>query len=85
LGGTAQGTVRLTVTPSTLPAYPDDLVAGAAHVRALAERFAHYAVAVRTNSVHAADVEDTNTASLCTDISRGIETRLGGLDAYLHG
>jgi starvation-inducible DNA-binding protein len=85
LGGTAQGTARLAVTQSTLPEYPDDLVAGTAHVWALAERVAHYAAAVRANSAHAVDVEDTNTASIYTDISRGIETRLGGLDAYLHG
>jgi DNA-binding ferritin-like protein len=54
-----------------------------AHVQALAERFACYATAIRADITHAMDVEDTGTANLCTDISRGIETRLGALDAYL--
>jgi starvation-inducible DNA-binding protein len=84
LGGVAWGTVRMAVGQSTLPEYPDDLTVGDAHVLALAERFAQYATVVRANIAQAADVEDTNTANLYTDISRGIEKRLGGLDAYLH-
>ena len=83
LGGVARGTARMAVAQSTLPEYPEDLVAGTAHVRALAERFAYYATAVRADIAHAMDVEDAGTASLYTDISRGTETRLGELDAYL--
>jgi starvation-inducible DNA-binding protein len=83
LGGVARGTARMIVAQSTLPEYPEELVAGTAHVRALAERFAHYATAVRADIAHAMDVEDAGTANLYTDISRGIETRLGELDAYL--
>ena len=79
LGGVARGTVRMAGLQSTLPEYPDDLGMGAAHVLALAERYAHYATVVRANIVHAADVEDVPTAHLYTDIARGIETRLGGL------
>ena len=33
---------------------------------------------------HATDVEDVGSAALYTDISRGIEKRLGLLDAYCH-
>jgi starvation-inducible DNA-binding protein len=84
LGGVARGTAHMAVTASTLLEYPEDLVAGLAHVRALAERFAHYATGVRAAMTSAADVEDANTANLYTDISRGVETRLRGLDAYLH-
>jgi starvation-inducible DNA-binding protein len=57
---------------------------GDAHVLALAERFAQYATVLRANIAQAADVEDANTANLYTDISRGVEKRLGSLDAYLH-
>ena len=46
------------VAASMLLEYPGDLVAGIAHVRALAERFAHYATVVRADITHAADVED---------------------------
>jgi starvation-inducible DNA-binding protein len=83
LGGVVRGTARMAVMQSTLPEYPADLVAGDEHVLALAERFAHYATGVRANIAQATDVEDANTANLYTDISRGIERRLGGLDAHL--
>jgi starvation-inducible DNA-binding protein len=83
LGGIVRGTARMAVAQSTLPEYPEDLVAGPAHVRALAERFAHYATAIRAAIAHTTDVEDASTANLYTDISRGIEMRLGELDAYL--
>lgn len=83
LGGVTRGTARMAIAQSTLPEYPGDLVACTAHVQALAERFAHYATAIRADITHAMDVEDAGTANLCTDISRGIETRLGELDAYL--
>jgi starvation-inducible DNA-binding protein len=83
LGGVARGTARMAVAQSTLPEYPEDLVAGPAHVQALAERFALYATTIRADIVHTMDIEEAGTANLYTDISRGIETRLGELDAYL--
>ena len=84
LGGVALGTVRTAATQSTLSEYPSDIAAGNAHALALAERFAHYAATVRDAITRAADVGDADTASVYTDISRGIDKRLGGLDAYLH-
>ncbi len=83
LGGTPGGTARMAVAQSRLPEYPAALVGGSAHVQALAERFAYYAAALRTDMGHAMDVEDAGTANLYTEISRGVEARLGGLDAYL--
>jgi starvation-inducible DNA-binding protein len=83
LGGVVRGTVRVAALQSTLLEYPEDLVAGDAHVRALAERVAPYAAALRTDITHAADVEDAVTAALYTNIAHGVEKRLCGLDAYL--
>jgi starvation-inducible DNA-binding protein len=83
LGGVVQGTVRTAAMQSTLPEYPSDLVTGDAHVRALAERVAHYATAIRIALEHATNVEEA-TANIYTDISRGIETRLSFLETYLH-
>jgi starvation-inducible DNA-binding protein len=83
LGGVARGTARMAIAQSTLPEYPGDLVAGTAHVQALAERFASYATAMQADITHATDVGDVGTVNLYTNISRGIETRLGELDAYL--
>jgi starvation-inducible DNA-binding protein len=85
LGGVAHGTVRVAATQSPLPEYPNDITAGAAHVLAVAERVAPYATALRASITHAADVEEAGTAAVYTDIVRGVEKRLGDLEAYLQG
>jgi starvation-inducible DNA-binding protein len=84
LGGVARGTVRTAATYSRLPEYPGTLMDGDAHVRALTECFASYATALRADIAHATEVEDAGSAALYTDISRGVDTRLGFLEAYLH-
>ena len=84
LGGVARGTVRTAATHSTLPEYPGPIMDGDAHVRALAERFAPYATALRADIAHATDVEDAGSAAIYTDISRGVDKRLWFLEAYLH-
>jgi starvation-inducible DNA-binding protein len=84
LGGVARGTVRTAATHSRLPEYPGALMDGDAHVRALTECFASYATALRADIAHATEVEDAGSAALYTDISRGVDTRLGFLEAYLH-
>ena len=84
LGGVVMGTVRTAALQSNVPEYPDGIVEGNVHVLALAERFALYAAAVRDGISHAADVEDADTAAICTDISRGVDKRLWVLEAHLH-
>ena len=84
LGGVARGTVRTVAMHSTLPEYPGALLEGHAHARALAERFASCATALRDNIARAAEVEDAGSAAVYTDISRGVDKQLGGLDTYLH-
>jgi starvation-inducible DNA-binding protein len=84
LGGVTRGTVRTVAMHSTLPEYPGAIMDGDAHVRALAERFAPYATALRADSAHATEVEDAGSAAIYTDISRGVDQRLGFLEAYLH-
>jgi starvation-inducible DNA-binding protein len=84
LGGVVRGTIRMAATQSMLLEYPDDLVEGHEHVRALAERMGHYVLAVRSDIVHATDVEEVTTAAVYTDIARGVEKRLGTLEAYLY-
>jgi starvation-inducible DNA-binding protein len=84
LGGVARGTVRTAATHSRLPEYPGAIMDGDAHVRALTEGFASYATALRADIAHAMEVEDAGSAALYTDISRGVDKRLGFLEAYLH-
>src|SRR2546421_3881716 len=73
LGGVARGTAHTASRQSTLPEYPDAIMDGYAHVRALAERVAPYATALRDNITLAADVEDAGSAAVYTDISRGVD------------
>ena len=84
LGGVALGTARTAAAQSRLPEYPGDIAAGQAHALTLAERLGHYATAIRSSIVHAADVGDADTAAVYSDISRGVDKRLGGLEAWLH-
>src|SRR4030095_16774330 len=84
LGGVARGTVRTAATHSRLPEYPGAIMDGDAHVRALTECFASYATALRADIAHATEVEDAGSAALYTDISRGVDTRLGVLGGDLH-
>jgi starvation-inducible DNA-binding protein len=84
LGGVALGTVRTAALQSTLPEYPHDIATGTVHVLALAERFTPYTTALRDAIMHAADVGDADTAAVYTDISRGVDKRLAGLDAQLY-
>jgi starvation-inducible DNA-binding protein len=84
LGGVAWGTARTAATHSRLPEYPGAIMDGDAHVRALTECFASYATALRADIAYATEVEDAGSAALYTDISRGVDQRLGFLAAYLH-
>ena len=84
LGGVALGTVRTAAMQSTLPEYPGDIAGGNVHALALAERFAHYTTAIRDAIARATDVGDADTAAIYTDISRGVDKRLGDLDAHLY-
>ena len=84
LGGVARGTARTAATHSRLPEYPGTIMDGDAHVRALTECFASYATALRADIAHATEGEDAGSAAIYTDISRGVDKRLGFLEAYLH-
>jgi starvation-inducible DNA-binding protein len=84
LGGVALGTARMAARQSKLAEYPGAIVEGEAHVRALAERFASYATALRGDIALAADVEDAGSAAVYTDLSRGVDKQCWILEAHLH-
>src|SRR4030095_12089726 len=84
LGGVARGTVRTAATPSRRPGDHAATCGGDAHVGARTECSASYATALRADIAHATEVEDAGSAALYTDISRGVDKRLGFLEAYLH-
>jgi starvation-inducible DNA-binding protein len=82
--GWRRGTARTAALQSGLPEYPGAIVAGHAHVGALAERFASYAAAPWGGMALAADVEDAHRAAVYTETSHGIDKRLWVLDAHLN-
>jgi starvation-inducible DNA-binding protein len=83
LGGVARGTTRTVARQSTVSEYPGTILEGHDHVRALAERFASYAAALRAAIARAAEVEDAGSAALYTDLSRGVDMQLWVLNAHL--
>jgi hypothetical protein len=70
LGGMARGTTRTAAMQSRLPEYPDALVDGHAHVGALAERFAHYATAMRGAALRSPPMSRMRTVRRSTPTSR---------------
>lgn len=84
LGGVAHGTARQAAESSRLAEYPD-LVDGLDHVRAVVERVAHFANALRQGIDTAGDLGDQNTADLYTEIGRAVDKRLWFLEAHLQG
>ena len=82
LGGTARGTVQEVSRETSLEAYPTDIYAVADHVKALIERMALYANAVRKNIDDTDEAGDAGTADLLTEVSRGIDKQLWFLEAH---
>ncbi len=83
LGGVAMGTARMAARASSLPEYPDHLVAGRDHVEALADRFAAYAASVRAAIDTSEEHGDKDTADLFTEVSRSVDKHLWFLEAHL--
>ena len=84
LGGTALGTLQVVAKTSTLAAYPIDISAGREHVDALASALAAFGRLARASIDRAAAVlGDIDTGAVFTDVSRGIDSDLGLLEAHV--
>ena len=82
LGGTARGTVQEVGRETSLPPYPTDIYAVADHIKALIERYAACANAIRKNIDDTDEAGDPGTADLLTEVSRGIDKQLWFLEAH---
>lgn len=82
LGGTARGTVQEVNRETSLPPYPTDIYAVADHIKALIDRYAQFANAVRQNIDDTDEAGDPGTADLLTEVSRGIDKQLWFLEAH---
>jgi starvation-inducible DNA-binding protein len=81
LGGTAEGTIQVATTRTGLQAYPLTLVEERAHAVALASALAAYGTSVRQALAQTDTRGDTDTADICTEISRGVDTSLWCVEA----
>ncbi|HYE74811.1 MAG TPA: DNA starvation/stationary phase protection protein Dps, partial [Blastocatellia bacterium] len=83
LGGTAEGTVRVSAQKSQLSEYPLEIIDGVLHVDALSSALATYGRHVREAIDEAAKLEDADTADLFTEISRGVDKNLWFVEAHI--
>lgn len=82
LGGTAKGTVQAVNEKTALPSYPTDIYAIADHIKALIDRYAACANAIRKNIDDTDEAGDPDTADLFTEVSRGLDKQLWFLEAH---
>jgi starvation-inducible DNA-binding protein len=83
LGGTAEGTIQVATTRTGLKAYPLTLVEERDHVEALSSALAAYGASVRQAIAQTDTRGDTDTADICTEISRGVDKYLWFVEAHL--
>ncbi len=82
LGGTAEGTVRVSAEKSSLSQYPIEITEGRDHVDALSSALAAFAKNTRTNVDDADDAGDMITADLFTEVARGTDKLLWFVEAH---
>lgn len=83
LGGRADGTARVAAVSSRLQEYPPDIVDGTAHLSAVAERLATFGAAARAAIDNTTQLDDADSADLCTEVSRSIDKQLWFVEAHL--
>src|SRR6266566_694937 len=83
LGGTAEGTIQVATTRTGLQAYPLTLAEEREHVEALSSALAAYGTSVRQAIEQTDALGDKDTADICTEISRGVDTYLWFVEAHL--
>ncbi len=85
LGGIAEGTVGAAEGRSSLPDYPLGLSGGAEHVAALSDALAAFGRTARIGIEEMNELEDTDSADLLTEISRGVDKWLWFVEAHQQG
>ena len=79
----AAGTVRIVAERSELSEYPHTIADGLAHVNALAGALAQFGGHIRRAIDESGELGDSDTADICTEISRGIDKWLWLVEAHV--
>ena len=82
LGGVAEGTVGVVAERSTLVDYPLGLSTGPEHVATLSDALAGFGRAVRVGIEEMNELEDSGSADIFTEISRGVDKWLWFVEAH---
>jgi len=85
LGGTAAGTVRSVAGRTTLPDYPLSITSGREHAAALAGALANFGRTSRRAIDEMAALQDSVSADMLTEVTRGIDQWLWFVEAHLQG
>lgn len=83
LGGTAEGTIGVVASRTSLPEYPTDITSGCDHVDRLAGALAAAGTQVRAGIGRATDCGDDGTADLLTSLSRELDKYLWFVEVHL--
>ena len=85
LGGYAEGTIRLSSKNTDLQEYDLSAVNGEDHIRAVVDRVARYAAAVREGIERSDDLKDPVTSDLLTKVLGETEQDLWFLESHMYG
>lgn len=85
LGGIAEGSPRVQLERSKLPANPTGATKAREHVAAIAASLAAFAKRSRDGITQTADLGDAATSDLFTEVVREIDKRLWFVEAHLQG
>ena len=82
LGGVAEGTAGIVAQRTTLAGYPLTISSGADHVAALSDALAAFGRTVRMGIEEMDELEDSGSADMLTEISRGVDQWLWFVEAH---
>lgn len=82
LGGVAEGTIRMAAGRTRLEEYPLAIGDGSAHVEAVARALSTFGREARATILQATELDDADTADLCTEVSRGTDKWLWFVEAH---
>jgi starvation-inducible DNA-binding protein len=83
LGAVAHGTARDAAEQSELDEYPNAIVSGEDHAKALSSALAAFASRMRFAIAETDELEDPITSDLCTEISRGTDKWVWMIEAHV--